>query len=412
MPSVTLSTRAERWSPGAISALVILMLLGGCSSTILRYPVPEAMHQQATVLGQDNLRHWVDREPPEKWSTAMSMGREEVLQRFPAISQTEHNYLAISGGGANGAYGAGLLVGWSEMGTRPQFAMVTGVSTGALTAPFAYLGPDYDDQLKQVYTTLDSASIFKLRNIFRIFRSDSLTDVTPLKEVLERNITDDLVAKIAEQYRTGRRLQIATTNLDAERPVIWSIGRIAASGHKDATALIRKIMLASASVPGMFPPVYIEVEGPDGKTYDEMHVDGGTSSQIFLYPSYLDWPQMLKKLEVKGQPKAYLIRNSYIEADYEPVQPRLRPILGKSMSSLIRNQGIGDVYRIFTLAQRDGIDLKLTWIPRDSVDIKSDEAFDPEYMSALFDYGYRRAIEGKAWENVLELVEEGTPQRD
>lgn len=409
MLAVTLSTRAGCCSPGLIGTFVILILLGGCSSTVLRYPVPEAMHQQATVLGQDNLRHWVDREPPEKWSTAMSLSREEILQRFPAISQTEHNYLAISGGGANGAYGAGVLVGWSETGTRPQFAMVTGVSTGALTAPFAYLGPGYDDQLMQVYTTLDSASIFRLRNVFRILRSDSLTDVTPLKKVLERYITDELVAKIAAEYRTGRSLQIATTNLDAERPVIWSLGRIAASGHKDATELIRKIMLASASVPGLFPPVYIKVEGTDGKTYDEMHVDGGASSQIFLYPSYLDWPLMLRKLEVKGQPKAYLIRNSYIEADYEPVQPRLRPILGKSMSSLIRNQGMGDVYRIFTLAQRDGIDLKLTWIPRNSVDVKSDEAFDPEYMSALFDYGYRRASEGKAWEDVIELVEEDTP---
>lgn len=412
MPSLPLFTSANYWASRGIVTLTALLVLNGCASTILRSPVPETMHQQASVLGRQDLRFWGDNEPPATWSKFKKLSGEEIRQRYPAISRTEHNYLAISGGGANGAYGAGLLVGWSEMGTRPQFTMVTGISTGALTAPFAFLGHDYDDQLQQVYTTLDSSSIFRLRSIFRIFRGDSLADVTPLKEVLERYITDELVEQIAIEHFTGRSLQIGTTNLDAQRPVIWNIGRIAASGHKDATALIRKIMLASASVPGVFPPVYIQVEGADGKTYDEMHVDGGTSSQIFLYPSHLDWPLLVDKLEVQGQPRAYLIRNSFMETEYEPVPPRLKPILGKSMNSLIRNQGIGDVYRIYTLARRDGIDLQLTWIPADSVDIKSDEAFDIEYMTALFDYGYRRALTGKSWIDVTRLVEEGLQTAD
>ena len=193
---------------------------------------------------------------------------------------------------------------------------------------------------------------------------------------------------------------------DSGRPVIWHIGRIANSGHPEAPDLIRKIMLASASIPGVFPPVYIPVQGPDGKTYDEMHVDGGTASQMFLYPSGLDWQEVMKVLKVPGQPSAFLIRNAYVVPEYEQVTPRLIPILGRSMNSLIRTQGIGDAYRIYALAERDGLDVQLTWIPNGVVEVVPAEAFDPDYMKALFKFGYERMLDGDAFIDVADAIEQ------
>jgi predicted acylesterase/phospholipase RssA len=219
-----------------------------------------------------------------------------------------------------------------------------------------------------------------------------------------------MIAAIAVEYRRGRVLSIATTNLDASRPVVWNIGRIANSGHPGAADLIRQILLASASIPGVFPPVYVQVQTTDGRNFDEMHVDGGTSAQMFLYPSNLDYAQLRQALDIQGTPTAYVIRNSRVETLYEPVRARLRDIAAKSVSSLIRTQGIGDAYRIAATTHRDGITLELTWIPKDAPQDPGDELFDPNYMSALFDYGYERAVAGLVWSEVD--LEDQTPARE
>jgi predicted acylesterase/phospholipase RssA len=288
--------------------------------------------------------------------------------------------------------------------------MVTGISTGALTAPFAFLGEGYDEQLQEVYTTLDTSSILELGNVFNVFRADAITDVTPLKNTIKKYVTDDMIAEIAAVHRRGRTLLIGTTNLDAGAAIYWNIGRIANTGDPDAAALIRDILLASASIPGVFPPVYIKAQTPDGRTYDEMHVDGGTSAQMFLYPPSMDWESMTRVLNVKGTPSAYLIRNSYLRSDYDPVKPRLGPILGRTIDSLIRTQGVGDAYRIHALAERDGVDVRLTWIPDSAVDVQAEEAFDPNYMKALFDFGYQRAVSGKPWLDVSDALYSGSTE--
>jgi predicted patatin/cPLA2 family phospholipase len=387
-------------------ALVVSLLFLAACAGITRVPAPADIYDRVTVLGRDDLRFWGDGDMPPAWSAIRLADPSQLPGRYPAIYARPHSYLAISGGGANGAYGAGVLTGWSELGTRPEFTMVTGISTGALTAPFAFLGENYDETLKEVYTTLDTTSILQLRNFFSIISADSVADTSPLKRTIEKYLTDDVIAEIAAEYRRGRALFIGTTNLDAGRPMIWHIGRIADSGHPDAPDLIRKILLASASIPGVFPPVYIPVQGPDGKTYDEMHVDGGTASQMFLYPSGLDWQEVMKVLKVPGQSSAFLIRNAYVIPDYEQVNPRLIPILGRSMDSLIRTQGIGDAYRIYALAERDGLDVQLTWIPNGVVEVVPDEAFDPDYMKALFHFGYQRMLDGQVFIDVADAIEQ------
>jgi predicted acylesterase/phospholipase RssA len=388
--------------------LACLLLTGGCAS-IQRNPVPEDAHLDVTVLGRDDLRFWGDLNgQPHDPSTIMSRATE-LQSEFAGIMHTEHNYLAISGGGAEGAYGAGLLVGWSDLGTRPEFTMVTGISTGALTAPFAFLGEEYDDEMKLLYTTLDSSRIFLRYGFFSILRGDAAADNTPLLDILEEHIDEDMIAAIAREHRKGRRLLIGTTNLDTSRPVIWNIGRIADSGHPGSARLIQQILLASAAIPGVFPPSYIQVETADGENYDEMHVDGGTSSQMFLYPSRTDWRKVMELLDVRGTATAWVIRNSRLRTEYNPVRPRVAAIARRSVSSLIRTQGIGDAFRIAAVTQRDGVDLKMTWIPPNAPPNPGRELFDPKYMTELFDYGYRRMLDGEAW-RLIDLQDLTAPQ--
>lgn len=390
--------------------LVCLTLVTACSA-ILRNPVPEDVHLDVSVLGRQDLRFLGDQQQMRTHPALDESKPDTLEQHFSGIMHREHHYLAISGGGADGAYGAGVLVGWSKLGTRPEFTMVTGVSTGALAAPFAFLGSNYDQKLKKLYTSLDSSGIFFRRSIFAILRGDSVADNTPLSNMLDLHITDKLIKAIAHEYKRGRSLHIATTNLDAGRPVIWNIGRIASTGHPKAGQLIRQILLASAAIPGVFPPSYIRVQGPDGHTYDEMHVDGGTSAQMFLYPSNTDWAEVMKIFDVKGTPTAYLIRNSRISPDFTPVRARLTDIASRSVESLIRTQGIGDIYRIAAITSRDGVAVELTAIPPDAPRDPGKEVFDPDYMSALFDFGYQRMIDNAAWQpiDINQLISKRKP---
>lgn len=383
---------------------ICLLALGACTS-IQRNPVPEEDHLLVSVLGRQDLRFWGDIGERSEQQVFDFQSGIDLEKRYSGIMHREHHYLSISGGGANGAYGAGVLVGWTDAGTRPEFTIVTGISTGALTAPFAFLGPAYDAQLKEVYTTLDSAHVFTPRKKISIMGSDSFADTAPLSEMIALYITDEVISEIATEYRRGRGLYIGTSNLDAGRPVIWNIGRIANTGHPDAGALIRQVMRASASIPGVFPPAYIEVEAPDGNIYDEMYVDGGVSTQMFLYPPATNWNAVLKAFDVKGVPTAYLIRNSRRTTNYQSVKPRLAPIAGRSVDALIRTQGIGDVYRIYAMAQRDGIEVKLTWIPGRAVEQTSDEVFDPEYMTALYEFGHDAVIAESVWTDVTEIIQ-------
>jgi predicted acylesterase/phospholipase RssA len=350
----------------------------------------------AQISGIPDARIWGD-EPPlymeEKW---LSVSQDELEARYAGVMRQEHSYLAISGGGANGAFGAGLLVGWTEAGTRPEFTVVTGISTGALIAPFAFLGPSYDTKLREIYTKYSTRDLIRKHNILTILTGNAVVTTEPLESLLEKYYDNRMMESIAAEHRKGRTLFIGTTDLDAGRPVIWNIGSIAASGDPRALELIHKVIMASSAIPVVFPPVFIEVEA-SGLRYDEMHVDGGTTSQVFLYPAGLNWRLIAEKLDVRGTPIVYLIRNAFLEPEREAVIPKLSSIAGRSIGSLIRTQGIGDMYRIYVSAKRDGMDYKLAYIPS-SFREKPAEIFDPEYMVKLFDLGYGLAKSGYAWD--------------
>ncbi|HYG89454.1 MAG TPA: patatin-like phospholipase family protein [Azospirillum sp.] len=379
-------------------AMALGMLLSGCAMPERSTAVPRELQDRATVLGRSDLRYWVDRSSDTFLDAALaSLQRERATlaaaghgDKLPTA-----NFLAISGGGEDGAFGAGLLVGWTASGTRPELKGVTGVSTGALTAPFAFLGPAYDAQLKEVYTTISGKDVLQPRGYLAALLNDAMADNTPLRHLVSRYVDQRMLEAIAAEHAKGRVLLIATTNLDARRPVIWNVGAIAASGHPGALRLVHDLLVASAAIPGAFPPMMIETE-VDGQRYQEMHVDGGTSAQVFLYPPSLDIHHGDREYGIKRERQLFVIRNARLDPDWAEVRRRTLEIATRSVSSLIQTQGVGDLYRIFIAAQRDGIDFNLAYIP-ETFTTELKEPFDTAYMNDLFNLGYALGSKGYQW---------------
>jgi hypothetical protein len=367
-------------------------------------PVPSADTARALPLGIANARFFPAAQLAEmkaEWELALQRQRQ-VLGLTADAKLPLANFLAISGGGDNGAFGSGVLVGWTEAGNRPEFQFVTGVSTGALIAPFAFLGPDYDRQLRDVYTTISADDVFTDRGIIGGIFDDAMSDTTPLWELISHYVDEPLVAALAREYEKGRLLLIGTTDLDAQRPSIWNIGAIAASGDPGALDLIRKILRASSAVPGMFQPVMIDVE-LDGKHYQELHVDGGAIAQMFLYPANIDARKIADR-----ERKAYLIRNAREDPEWVDVERRTLSIASRAISTMIHTSGSNDLLRIYFVTQRDGVDYNLAYIGSDFSAPRAGD-FDKAYMNALFDYAYQQARHGYPWRKVPPILAP-TPQ--
>jgi predicted patatin/cPLA2 family phospholipase len=353
----------------------------------------------ASLEGYDNVRYWGD-EPSDGLAQSMleSWEQERAAYGLPreARQLPDAHCLAISGGGSNGAFGAGILCGWSARGDRPTFKIVTGISTGALTAPFAFLGPKYDTPLREVYTTVNETDIAIFQGFFSLLRADSAYDTAPLSKLAEKYFTEEMLDEIAAEHRKGRRLFVGTTNLDAQRPVVWDIGRIACSGAPDRVKLFRRVLLASAAIPAAFPPVYLKVTAPDGKTYEEMHVDGGVTREMFLLPSELRLFELRDKAGVKRKTHLYIIRNARYGPEYDSVAARVGTIAERSLSTLIKAQAAGDLWTLYYEAKENDMHYALASIPDDFVD-DSKSMFDSRYMSRLFDRGLYLARTGTAW---------------
>lgn len=381
-------------------AAVLLVPLSGCSAPERLFAVPAPLTMRADVIVDiPNARFWLDDDSGALQTEAIESFKRELAYRdksgrkgpLPAAS-----FLAVSGGGDNGAFGAGLLVGWTKAGTRPEFKYVTGVSTGALIAPLAFMGPEYDDDLRRAYTEISQKDVMRKRWITAAIFNDGMADNKPLFELVSTFVTPDLLARIGKEYRKGRLLFIGTTDLDSQRPVIWNMTAIAASGQPGSLDLFRKILVASAAIPGVFPPVMIEVEA-DGKTYQEMHVDGGTVAQVFLYPAAINIGELSARYGAGRQRIAYIIRNAQMKPDWSNVERRTTSIAGRAVGSLLTMQGIGDLYRLYLTTQRDGVDYNLAIIGND-FDAPHPDQFDRGYMNALFNYGYQKAVNGYKWE--------------
>jgi hypothetical protein len=364
------------------------LALGGCAATLAYTPVPEMAVGRAEVAGFSHIRTWGDADAHEIDAT-INLGQ---LAPPKSSGAQARSYLALSGGGGDGAYGAGVLVGWTASGERPSFDVVTGVSTGALAAPFAFLGPSYDRKLEEIYTLYKTDDLGTPQIFSAIFGGPSLIDASGLEKLLEHYVNSDLLAEVAREHLRGRRLLVATTNVEAERQVIWNLGAIAASNSADRLYLFRRILLASAAIPGVLPPVLIQVT-VDGRAFQEMHADGGTVGQVFFIPQV---ETGLPRKKAQNPPRLYVVRNGKTGPAWQSTEPTLLKIANRSLETLIKNQARGDVERLYIQAKSDGMSFRLASIP-DGFSGVSNEPFDKEYMRQLFDLGYAEASRGYPW---------------
>lgn len=326
--------------------------------------------------------------------------QQSATQGTPNPPTRQYQILALSGGGAYGAYSVGVLAGWTCSGRRPTFDIVTGVSTGGIISTFAFLGPAYDARLVDMYTNTSSDDIYRMRPRASVLWSDSAATTEPLQHMIARHIDCQTLQAVAQAHQQGRRLYVGTTNLDTRRLVVWDLGAIASSGRPDALDLYRKVVLASASVPGFFPPVPIEVE-INGQRYTELHADGGATSQVFLGGAMLPLDQSALqpgRLPLVGS-NVYVIIAGKAYADPECIQPRITSIATSALASLTAAETRNDMARIWTLCMLTGMRYHQTAIPQSFPAPKEGLTFDPTTMRQMYNEGHRLAQSGQAWRN-------------
>ncbi|CCE08352.1 conserved exported hypothetical protein [Bradyrhizobium sp. STM 3843] len=372
----------------AVIAVLASIQVAGCAAFATRVVPPELVAGHADPVGFQNVRYWGDEATPGFADT--------LVQRasMNAVVSRQLNFLAISGGAEDGAFGAGLLVGWGDGGQRPSFDMVTGVSSGALIAPFIFVGRERDTGLREVFTAYGRKDIFTV-NVSGLLQGAALADNSPLSKLIEKYVDREFLHEIARESSKGRVLLIGTTDLDAQRPVLWDMGRIASVDSLEALSLFRQVLLASATVPGAFAPVRIKVRVGD-KEYDELHVDGGVTRQVFIGPSILRLVSGQGPHRTANGARLFVIRNGRIDPQRERVGADVLSVTQRSLSTLIKNQGLGDLYRIYSISKFNGIDFNLASIPKD-FQVQPDGPFDRTYMSALFDRGYEMGRHGYPW---------------
>ena len=394
---------ADRLSvrPIIATGLLCAMLVGAGCATVERHPVPVDVMDRAEIAGMPGVRAWGDRHDPDFHADFVESVRIAMTEGLTGDTDGTVRFasLVVSGGGAYGAFGAGFLNGWTEAGARPTFNLVTGISTGALIAPFAFLGPQYDAELERSYTGVRNRDIFTVRSPFTMLSRGSVARSTPLVKLIERTVTDDVIDRIAIEHSRGRRLYVATTNLDAQRLVVWNMGAIAASGRPEAAALFRDVLLASASIPVALPPVYIPVVA-DGILYDEMHVDGGLVAQFFLWGALVDTTDAIRELRLdpllEHEATVFIIRNDKVGPSPEAVDPGLVPIASRSISTMIKTVATADLLRIRRLGGENGPAIRYVGIP-ENFDVGPELGFDPEQMQRLFDLGRQMGLSEDPW---------------
>jgi hypothetical protein len=380
------------------------VLLCGCSAPT-RNPVPVEKMARVEIAGMPGVRAWGDEFSPQFQADVLQSIRDEREEDYPTVDGTRsYAALLVSGGGDSGSFGAGFLEGWTETGTRPVFKLVTGISAGALIAPFAFLGSDHDAQLEAAFTTIDRHDIYKKRSVFKVLGSESVVKTDPLAELIAGFADREFLKAVAREHDRGRRLYVATTNLDAQRLVIWNMGLIARHADERALELFRSVLLASASIPVAFPPVYFEVV-VDGERFDEMHVDGGIINQFFFFGATLDLLEGASGMGIEPGSRAahhtvYIIRNDEIGPAPEHIPRKMTRIASRSVDTLIKATAMGDLFRVYSIARLGRLDVKYVGIPEDFKK-ESQDLFDTADMRRLFEIGRELALEDDPWRTAL-----------
>lgn len=311
--------------------------------------------------------------------------------------------LVLSGGGVYGAYSAGVLCGWTKTGQRPNFDVVTGVSAGALTAPFAFVGPEYDHVLEDAAVRMGNDDVFRIRRKVRALLAESVADNSPLRERLDRLITPEFLAKVAAEHALGRRLYVGSTNLDTKRLVVWDMGAIASRATPESRQLFLDVLAASAAIPGFFPSVRFQVE-IDGRQYEELHVDGGVTRSLFFRPPVVA-PEDLGIDNPLWNTTVYVLYAGKLYPDPAAVRPRTLSVTAAAVANLVYTSARGDLSRLFTLCMLTGMRFRLAAIPPGVPVPSSNTKFDPVAMGLMFSEGMKRAENGTAFESLPPVLE-------
>jgi hypothetical protein len=367
----------------AAAIFITVCTLSGCATSRDQFTASQALNAQ--LPGFSHIREFAD-------TTATKLGMESAKVN----PQQDFALLALSGGGADGAFGAGVLNGWTTTHQRPQFTVVSGSSTGALMAPFAFLGPDYDEVLRDVYTGGSAEQLVQAVNVANAIFDAGLISHTSVHGFISRYVTPRLLSDIAQEHRKGRRLYVITTNLDAQRPVLWDMGAIAASHRPEASALFAQVITASASFPGVFSPVLIEVEA-DGHRFSEMHIDGDATDPIFAGPK-----RILSDLAITRHTPAhkslYVLVNTKLEPSFQVTENNSLKVPGRAIFTLTKTERRNSVVAAYEFARRNGFKFNLTYLPKEIPDTGS-AGFETGYMQSLFAYGYEVGRSGQAWQS-------------
>jgi len=390
-------TRQPETSVFNPALLLSVLLLTACAAPSRLSAPPTVVTTQAPTGFSAEVRQ-VGIDSPRTISAVDRWLREVA----PTVGDAPLRLLALSGGGAGSAFGAGALVGMSRARTRPQFDLVTGISAGALLAPFAFLGPDWDAELTAAFDGGAAAHLLRRRGLGSLIHP-GIFKGEPLVELVDRFVTDRLIRAVTAQAATGRTLLVATTDLDKEESVIWDMGKIAAHGGEAARTLFRDVLVASASIPGVFPPVIIRV-GDGDESFDELHVDGGTTTPFFVTPEAglfgLQPHERLRRAQI------YVVVNGQLGVVATTTKVRPIAIVSRSFSAALMHSSRKSLELIAGLSQRFDMDLRFSSIPV-TFPYQGPLGFDPDTMHALFEYGAHCAESGRFWMTVPAALERG-----
>ena len=375
--------------PVRLILLALVLMLGACASGA-RSSFDMQDREGARPMGlisapNHPIRVYLDAE--DRAAIFQQAFREGV----PVGADGRLDFIALSGGGSNGAFTAGLMKGWSETGERPDFEVVTGVSTGALAAPFVFLGPDYDDELAEAYTGGAAAGLLQSQGLGVLFGS-GIYKSAPLRSLVERFVTEDVLRAVAAEYAKGRVLLVATTDLDSQRGVSWDLGAIATQDTPEALELFRSVLVASASIPGAFPPVLIQSDN-GGLYFEEMHVDGGVTTPFLAVPETL-WSFREPSDTLRGA-RFYVVVNGRTNPSFGITKDTPQGVLGRSIDILLRASLVTTLAGNHAFADRNDLFFRYAALPDDSEASALD--FSIESMSAVYEVGRRGAISGDAW---------------
>ncbi|MFA4992727.1 MAG: patatin-like phospholipase family protein [Candidatus Omnitrophota bacterium] len=381
--------------------IICLLTLSGCAH--MRHAVPENLVGTAVVVGMPDIRYYTD-EPD-----SFSLSRQSLVDSFKDEGKSEYlvngvktyPVLIIGGGVSNSAYGIGLLKGWLKEGSRPEFKIVTGYSSGSLIAIATFSGKDYEDRLADLFTSISTKDVVKQKGLFGILFGNSVNSSALFAKKIDDIVDENLMAKIAQEHARGRRLYVGTSDLDAQGFVIWDMGALASKGNYDSLKMFRKIILASCSFSSMLPPVFFQVEA-GGRRYDEMHADGGVIGGIF----YIN--QLTEGAGVREfRTRVYILNCCYMSPHSKQVEDNLTAIISRTIETNGASKMSGDTYRMYAFAKEKGWDYNLAYIPEDFKPNQK-EMFDKQEMQRLFKRGYDDAIAGYKWHKAPPgLVAEG-----